>query len=68
MSPGRDCDYLRKIIENGELNTDSAVSLEFKAQRKTQRKAQRKAILKIRSRLYAAQRNSTSNCQTGLVA
>jgi transcription initiation factor TFIID subunit 7 len=54
MIPGRDCDNLRKIIENGELNTDSAVSLEFKAQRKV--------ILKIRTRLYAAQRNSTSNC------
>jgi transcription initiation factor TFIID subunit 7 len=44
--PGKDCDYLRKIIENEELNTDSDVSLEFKAQRK--------AILKIRGRMYAA--------------
>jgi TATA-binding protein-associated factor Taf7 len=60
MSPGRDCDYLCNIMEHGECNTDSDVSLEFKAQRK--------AILKIRGRIYAAKRNSTSNCQTGLVA
>jgi transcription initiation factor TFIID subunit 7 len=46
MLPGKDWDYLRKIIENGELNTDSDVSLEFKAQRK--------AILKIRGHMYAA--------------
>jgi TATA-binding protein-associated factor Taf7 len=60
MIPGRDCDYLRKIIDNGELNTDSDGSLEFKAQCK--------AILKICGRLYAAKRHSTSLCQTGLVA
>jgi hypothetical protein len=46
MLPGSDCDYLRKIIDNGELNTDSDVSFEFKAQCK--------AILKIRKHMYAA--------------
>ncbi|KAA8909575.1 TAFII55 protein conserved region-domain-containing protein [Sphaerosporella brunnea] len=46
MIPGDDCDYLRNIIERGELNLWSDVWMRFKDPKK--------AVLSIRGNLYAA--------------